>query len=53
MQRTSCKKLPPCGFIDFFNEWPEHRRDRTYEAALTACFDACNGRKPASAARTV
>ncbi|MER9707983.1 DUF982 domain-containing protein [Mesorhizobium sp. M0204] len=41
----------PADAIDFLNEWPEDRRDRIYEAALTACFDAYNGRKPASAAR--
>ncbi|MER9769914.1 DUF982 domain-containing protein [Mesorhizobium sp. M0189] len=41
----------PADAIDFLNEWPEDRRDRIHEAALRACFDAYNGRKPASAAR--
>ncbi|MER8961786.1 DUF982 domain-containing protein [Mesorhizobium sp. M0923] len=41
----------PADAIDFLNEWPEHRRDRIYEAAPRACFDAYNGRIPASAAR--
>ncbi|MER8440312.1 DUF982 domain-containing protein [Mesorhizobium sp. M1312] len=41
----------PADAIDFLNEWPEDRRDRIYEDALRACFDAYNGRKPASAAR--
>ncbi|MER8614366.1 DUF982 domain-containing protein [Mesorhizobium sp. M1216] len=41
----------PADAFEFLNEWPEDRRDRIYEAALRACFDAYNGRKPASAAR--
>ncbi|MER9432559.1 DUF982 domain-containing protein [Mesorhizobium sp. M0408] len=41
----------PADAIEFLNELPEDRRDRIYEAALRACFDAYNGRKPASAAR--
>ncbi|MER8880132.1 DUF982 domain-containing protein [Mesorhizobium sp. M0684] len=41
----------PADAIDILNEWPEDRRDRIREAALRACFDAYNGRKPASAAR--
>ncbi|MER9683340.1 DUF982 domain-containing protein [Mesorhizobium sp. M0184] len=30
----------PADAIDFLNEWPEDGRDRIYEAALRACFDA-------------
>ncbi|MER8910849.1 DUF982 domain-containing protein [Mesorhizobium sp. M0854] len=41
----------PADAIDSLNEGPEDRRDRIYEAALRACFDAYNGRIPASAAR--
>ncbi|WP_348528964.1 DUF982 domain-containing protein [Mesorhizobium amorphae] len=41
----------PADAIDFLNEWPEHRRDPTYEVALSACYDAYNGRKAVSAAR--
>ncbi|GLS35124.1 hypothetical protein GCM10010869_07120 [Mesorhizobium tianshanense] len=37
--------------IDFLNEWPENRRDLIHEAALKACYDAYDGRKPVSAAR--
>lgn len=36
--------------IDFLNEWPENRRDLLHEAALKACYDAFDGRKPVSAA---
>ncbi|MBM2715103.1 DUF982 domain-containing protein [Mesorhizobium caraganae] len=37
--------------VDFLNEWPEDRRDLIHEAALRACYDAYDGRKPVSAAR--
>ncbi|PDQ22590.1 hypothetical protein CN311_03175 [Mesorhizobium sanjuanii] len=37
--------------IDFLNEWPEDRRDLIHEAALRACYDAYDGRKPVSTAR--
>ena len=37
--------------IDFLNDWPEDRRDMIHEAALRACYDAYDGRKPVSAAR--
>lgn len=37
--------------IDFLNEWPDDRRDLIHEAALRACYDAYDGRKPVSAAR--
>ncbi|UVK35545.1 DUF982 domain-containing protein (plasmid) [Mesorhizobium sp. AR10] len=37
--------------VDFLNEWPEDRRDLVHEAALRACYDAYDGRKPVSAAR--
>lgn len=36
--------------IDFLNEWPENRRNSTYQAALRACYDAYNGRTFLSAA---
>ncbi|RWN65179.1 MAG: DUF982 domain-containing protein [Mesorhizobium sp.] len=36
--------------IDFLNEWPEDRRDLIHEAALRACYDAFDGRKPVSVA---
>lgn len=36
--------------IDFLNEWPEDRRDLTYETALRACCDAYAGHIPVSAA---
>ncbi|MES0032796.1 DUF982 domain-containing protein [Mesorhizobium sp. M0040] len=41
----------PADAIDFLNERPEDRRDRIYEAALRACFDAYKRRIPPSAAR--
>ncbi|WP_192250088.1 DUF982 domain-containing protein [Mesorhizobium caraganae] len=37
--------------VVFLNEWPEDRRDLIHEAALRACYDAYDGRKPVSAAR--
>ncbi|RUW46295.1 DUF982 domain-containing protein [Mesorhizobium sp. M1A.F.Ca.ET.072.01.1.1] len=37
--------------VDFLNEWPHDRRDLIHEAALKACYDAYDGRKPVSAAR--
>ncbi|WP_245480954.1 DUF982 domain-containing protein [Mesorhizobium sp. M1E.F.Ca.ET.041.01.1.1] len=37
--------------VDFLNEWPQGRRDLIHEAALKACYDAFDGRKPVSAAR--
>lgn len=37
--------------VDFLNEWRQDRRDLIHEAALKACFDAYDGRKPVSAAR--
>ncbi|ANT54462.1 MULTISPECIES: DUF982 domain-containing protein [Mesorhizobium] len=37
--------------IDFLNDWPEDRRDMIHEAALRACYDAYDGRKPVSVAR--
>ncbi|RRH88739.1 DUF982 domain-containing protein [Mesorhizobium tamadayense] len=37
--------------VDFLNEWPPDRRDLVHEAALKACYDAYDGRKPVSAAR--
>lgn len=37
--------------VDFLSEWPEDRRDLIHEAALRACYDAYDGRKPVSAAR--
>ncbi|MER9333108.1 DUF982 domain-containing protein [Mesorhizobium sp. M0293] len=37
--------------IDFLNEWPEDRRDLIHEAALRACYDAYDRRKPVSVAR--
>ncbi|PZV34465.1 DUF982 domain-containing protein [Mesorhizobium kowhaii] len=37
--------------IDFLNEWPGDRRDLIHEAALRACYDAYDGRKPVSTAR--
>ncbi|MEQ1954672.1 DUF982 domain-containing protein [Mesorhizobium sp. CN2-181] len=39
--------------VDFLNEWPEDCRDLIHEAALWACYDAYDGRKPVSAARNV
>lgn len=36
--------------IDFLNEWPEDRRDLTYETALRACCDAYAGHIPVGAA---
>lgn len=36
--------------IDFLNEWPEDRRDLTYETALRACCDAYAGHIPVDAA---
>ncbi|MBA1142350.1 MULTISPECIES: DUF982 domain-containing protein [Mesorhizobium] len=37
--------------IDFLNEWPEDDRDLIHEAALKACYDVCDGRKPGGVAR--
>lgn len=36
--------------IEFLNEWPEDRRDLTYETALRACCDAYAGHIPVGAA---
>ncbi|RRH93201.1 DUF982 domain-containing protein [Mesorhizobium tamadayense] len=36
--------------IDFLNQWPQDRRDLIHEAALKACYDVYDGRKPVSAA---
>ncbi|RWB93084.1 DUF982 domain-containing protein [Mesorhizobium sp.] len=40
----------PADAIEFLNEWPEHRRDLTYETALRACCDAYAGHIPVGAA---
>ncbi|MFD2051908.1 DUF982 domain-containing protein [Mesorhizobium calcicola] len=37
--------------IDFLNDWPEDQSDRLHQTALRACYDACDGQKPVSAAR--
>ncbi len=37
--------------IDVLNEWPGDRNDPIHEAALRACYDAYDGRKPVSVAR--
>ncbi|MER8748039.1 DUF982 domain-containing protein [Mesorhizobium sp. M1050] len=37
--------------MDFLNDWPEDRRDVIHEAALRACCDAYDRRKPVSVAR--
>ncbi|TIN23333.1 DUF982 domain-containing protein [Mesorhizobium sp.] len=36
--------------FDLLNEWPEDRRDLTYETALRACCDAYAGHIPVDAA---
>ncbi|RNJ42628.1 hypothetical protein B5V01_03705 [Mesorhizobium erdmanii] len=43
--------VSPADAVDFLNEWPEDRRDLIHEAALRACYDAYDGRKPVSTAR--
>ncbi|RUW46296.1 DUF982 domain-containing protein [Mesorhizobium sp. M1A.F.Ca.ET.072.01.1.1] len=40
----------PADAIEFLNEWPEDRRDLTYETALRACCDAYAGHIPVAAA---
>ncbi|WP_353685297.1 DUF982 domain-containing protein [Mesorhizobium sp.] len=40
----------PADAIEFLNEWPEDRRDLTYETALRACCDAYAGHIPVGAA---
>lgn len=37
--------------LDFLNDWPEEQKDPAHQAALQACCDAYDGRKPISAAR--
>lgn len=37
--------------IDFLERWPVRHRDLIHETALTACYEAHDGHKPASVAR--
>jgi hypothetical protein len=38
--------------VDFLEEWPEHRRDKIYDAARRACYAALDGRVSSDAARS-
>lgn len=37
--------------IEFMEEWPVHRRSVIHGTALSACYAACDGRKPVETAR--